>query len=661
MKQMKKALFLLLVLFISLPSCKDDTDTPEPDILQLLSVHAGTIKLDQDDLTSGIPLDAVLVARFSTVLSISNMDQKFILLDSDDKEIDLSFSFLDEKKTISAKPTEELLPDQSYTIHLDESITGENGEVFSDTDFQFSTLIGALALESIQINGEDASGPSYVKEVPTDFSIDLTFSHEVNTADLLDEIIVLHDGNHLELEASGNEGQALSFHLAPTTSADHFARYYLHIPSSLQSVDGNQFNGFTKYFYTQVDSTPKFPIISDEELLDLVQRQTFKYFWDFGHPTSGMTRERNTSGNTVTSGGSGFGIMAILIGMERGYISREDGILRLQNIMFFLSNADRFHGAWSHWINGNTGTVIPFSPDDNGGDLVETAFLTMGLLTARQYLDTNITVEWSLYHDIDELWKGVEWDWYTQNSQDVLYWHWSPNFGWVKNHKIGGYNEALATYVMAAASPDHGIDASVYHNGWARNGSIINGNSFYGIELPLGSNYGGPLFFEHYSYIGINPMNLTDLYGDYREQCINHTLINRQHCIENPYNYVGYSKDSWGLTASDNHEGYSAHSPTNDKGVITPTGAISSIPYTPQESLEAIRFFYYIIGDKLWGEYGFYDAFNPTEGWVASSYLAIDQGPIICMIENYRTGLLWDLFMSAPEVQASLQKLGFSH
>jgi hypothetical protein len=312
-------------------------------------------------------------------------------------------------------------------------------------------------------------------------------------------------------------------------------------------------------------------------------------------------------------------------------------------------------------LNGVTGKVQPFSTKDNGGDLVETSYLVAGLLTVRQYLNSTVPGEKYLIDKINDLQKAVEWNWYTKSGSKVLYWHWSPNYNWEMNHQIKGYNEALITYIMAASSPTYSISADVYHEGWASNGAIKNGKSFYGIKLPLGYDYGGPLFFAHYSFLGINPNGLSDKYGDYREQNVNHSLINRAHCINNLNNFVGYSASCWGLTASDNNTGYSAHSPTNDLGIISPTAAISSIPFTPVESMESIRFFYYKLGDRLWGEYGFYDAINPTEDWTATSTLAIDQGPIIVMIENYRTGLLWRLLMSAPEVQSGLTKLGFTY
>jgi hypothetical protein len=410
-----------------------------------------------------------------------------------------------------------------------------------------------------------------------------------------------------------------------------------------------------------MDSTYKFPIIPDDELLTLIQQQTFRYFYDYAHPASGMARERYGSGETVTSGGSGFGVMALIVGMERGFISRSEGIERLGRILTFLETCDRFHGAWSHWINGNNGNVIPFGTKDNGGDLVETAYMAQGLITMRQYLNPGDPVENDLVNRINVLYNGIEWDWYTRGGQNVLYWHWSPNYGWDMNFKIQGYNETLITYIMAASSPTHTIPAAAYQFGYARNGGIVNGKTFYGITLPVGYDYGGPLFFAHYSFLGLDPRNLSDAYANYWTQNVNHSLINQAYCIDNPKGYPNYSAACWGLTASDVPGGYSASEPTNDQGVIAPTAAVSSLPYTPGQSMDAIRLFYYQFGDHLWGNYGFYDAFDIHSGWWADSFLAIDQGPQIIMIENYRTGLLWDLFMSAPEIQAGLDKLGFSY
>ena len=404
--------------------------------------------------------------------------------------------------------------------------------------------------------------------------------------------------------------------------------------------------------------------LSDSALLDVVQKQTFRYFWDFAHPVSGLTRERsnvayNYGNEVVTSGGTGFGVMAMIVATERKWIPRESAVDRMLKIVNFLYKADAFHGVFPHWLNGETGKVIPFSRKDDGADLVENAYLFQGLLTARQYFNGQSPKETELRNKINGLWSEIEWDWFTRGGQEVLYWHWSPNNGWAMNFPLRGYNECLITYVLAASAERYPVSAAVYHRGWAQSDFFKNGKTFYGYKLPLGFDYGGPLFFSQYSYLGLNPKGLKDRYADYWEQNRNHTLINRAYCLENPKKFKGYGENCWGLTASDNQQGYAAHSPTEDLGVITPTAALSAFPYTPEYSMKALRHFYYGLGDKIWGEYGFVDSFNETENWYAKSYLAIDQGPIVVMIENHRTGLLWKLFMSSPEVKKGLVKLGF--
>jgi hypothetical protein len=411
---------------------------------------------------------------------------------------------------------------------------------------------------------------------------------------------------------------------------------------------------------------------SQDSLMTLVQKATFNYFWNGAEPVSGMARERyhadeeypEKDKHIVTTGGTGFGVMAILVGIERGFISREEGYERLSKIVDFLEKADRFHGVWPHWLNGETGEVKPFSPKDNGADLVETSFLVQGLITVRQYFADGNAQEQALAAKIDKLWQEVEWDWFQKSGENVLYWHWSPNNGWEMNHQIRGYNECLITYVLAAASPTHSVPAEVYHQGWARGGEITGGPEKYGYSLALQHNgapeYGGPLFWAHYSYLGLDPRNLKDQYADYWEHNKNHSLINYEYCVRNPKEWEGYGPDSWGLTASYSPDGYSAHMPSNDLGVITPTAALSSFPYTPEQSMRAMEHFYNDLGDKIWGEYGFYDAFSESKDWYPQRYLAIDQGPIVVMMENHRSGLLWDLFMSAPEVQQGLDKLGFT-
>ena len=378
------------------------------------------------------------------------------------------------------------------------------------------------------------------------------------------------------------------------------------------------------------------------------------------HPEGNTIRV--ISGDDVCAvGGTGFGAMAIIVAAERGWITREQAGERLLKLVAFLRKADRFHGIFPHWLNGTTGKVIPFTPNDNGGDLVETSYLMEGLLCARQYFNRGSLLEVQIRTHIGALWDDADWNWYTKGGENVLYWHWSPKVGWAMNMPIHGWNECLITYVLAASSVRHSINPNVYHEGWARNGGIRNGKAFYGITLPLGWDYGGPMFFAHYSFTGLDPRHLKDRYADYWQQNVNHTLINRAHCVQNPYGFAGYGENCWGLTASDNHEGYGAQSPTDDRGVISPTAALSSFPYTPEYSMQALKHFYYDLGDKIWSDYGFVDAFSEQNNWYAKTYLAIDQGPIIAMIENYRSGLLWKLFMSAPEVRNGLRKLGFEN
>jgi hypothetical protein len=403
-----------------------------------------------------------------------------------------------------------------------------------------------------------------------------------------------------------------------------------------------------------------------------VQRATFQYFWEGAEPTSGLARERfHVDGNypqndkmVVTSGGGGFGVMAILVGIERGFITREEGVQRLERIVSFLERADRFHGAWPHWWNGETGKVKPFSPKDNGGDLVETSFMLQGLLCVRQYLKDGTAGEKALAGRIDKLWREVEFDWY-RNGKNVLYWHWSPNYGWEMNFPVTGYNECLIMYVLAASSPTHGVPAEVYHEGWARSGAIKDTITTYGQTLVLqhhgDTKYGGPLFWAHYSYLGLDPRGLKDRYADYWEHNRAHTLINRAWCVENPLKYKGYGPQSWGLTSSYSIRGYAGHAPgeKRDLGVIPPTAALSSMPYTPEYSMEAMKHWYSDMKDNVWGLYGFYDAFSETAGWYPKRYLAIDQGPIVVMMENHRSSLLWNLFMSCPEIKQGLRKLGF--
>ena len=413
--------------------------------------------------------------------------------------------------------------------------------------------------------------------------------------------------------------------------------------------------------------------LSDEQLLDTVQYYTFQSFWKGAEPNSGMAPERiHWDGNypaqdshIVTTWGTGMGLIVILGAIERVCISKAQAIERFQKILNFLEKADRWQGIWPHWLDGKTGKVKPFSQKDDGADLVESAFLMQGLLAVREYYKNGSAEERSIASRIHQLWVEMEWDFHSR-GENVLYWHWSPNFSWDMNFALEGYNEALIAYILAASSPTYSIDAPTYHQGWGRSGRIRAENAgAYGFSLQLrhqgAEKYGGPLFWAHYSFLGLNPKGLKDQYADYWTENRNQTLINRAWCIANPGRFQGYGEKLWGLTASYSTSGYHAHRPDDDKGVISPTAAISSIVYTPKESMAVIRNLYETYGKKVFGPYGFYDALSPEYDYFPQQYLAIDQGPAVSMLENYRTGLGWKLFMQAPEVQEGLKKLGFTY
>lgn len=419
--------------------------------------------------------------------------------------------------------------------------------------------------------------------------------------------------------------------------------------------------------------------MTDDQLLTMVQKACFRYYWEGAEKVSGMAEE-DIPGRTdmIAAGASGFGIMALIVGTERKFITRQQAVGRFLKITSFLQNAEKFHGAFSHFIDGPTGKVEPFFGDrDDGGDLVETSFLMQGLLTARAYFNKNNENEKTIRDRITTIWQNIEWDWYRRYPDSkYLYWHWSPDKAWIINHRLTGWNETMVTYLLAIASPTHNVPASLYYSGWANQDSTgqqyrmnwggteegsmyTNGNTYFGIKLKVGVSDGGPLFFTHYSYMGYDPHLINDKYTNYFDNNKNIALINYRYCVKNPNNYKGYGDSCWGLTASDGPYNYSADEPvaSRDHGKIAPTGAVSSFPYTPVESMKALKNYYYNYGKFLWGAYGFRDAFNLSENWCSDLYMGLNQAPMVVMIENYRTGLIWKLFMSDKDVKKGLEKL----
>lgn len=652
--------FFSLIFFIS--SCDNETEPVTNGQLQLNTLDVGTYALDLTNASKNIsaPIDQPVLGLFNSPLDKASAASEIKLkLKSTGGEVPVDFFFLENDKKFSAVPEVQLTPKETYVLEISNKLKGAKGENFPGHTVEFTTVPGVLEIAALSIAGTPALNQDRITNVPVENAkIEITFASAVDPISINAESILIGGGGTPISATFSVSEENKKVTITLTQRLKDLIRFQLAVTDKVKGSNQETLTTYTRNFYSAADNTPDFPVISDDELLTKVQQQTFKYFYDFAHPASGMARERNSSGSTVTTGGSGFGIMALIVGVERGFITRQQALERMDRILDFLETADRFHGVWPHWLNGDTGKVIPFSTKDNGGDLVETSFLVQGLLTFRQYLNAGVADEQSLISRINALWEAVEWDWYRKNNENVLYWHWSPNYNWEMNFAMFGYFEEQITYFLAAASPTHSIPKIVYSNGYGRNGAIVKNNTYYGIKLPLESP--APLFWVHYSYLGLDP-HFTDDYANYWEQNVNASLINHAYCVANPKKFVGYSDECWGLTSSDNQNGYGAHSPGNDIGVISPTAALSSFPYTPDQSMKALKFFYYKIGDRLWGQYGFYDAFNLTEGWTANSYLAIDQGPIIVMIENYRTGKLWDLFMSAPEVQTGISKLSFTY
>jgi hypothetical protein len=369
--------------------------------------------------------------------------------------------------------------------------------------------------------------------------------------------------------------------------------------------------------------------------------------------------------------------MALVVATERRFITHEQSLKRMLKIVRFLKTADRFHGAFPHFLDGRTGHVWPlFDKYDNGGDLAETAFLMQGLLTARQYYRGDTAEEREIRETITALWHEVEWDWYRKTPDgEFLHWHWSPDHGWRIAHPLIGFNETMIVYLLAIASPTHPIPVSLYYSGWAGQSDFAvnyrrgwsrttqgdhytNGNSYYGHKLDVGCGTGGDLFFTQFSFLGFDPRGRKDRFTNYFHNNRQLAMINRAYCMENPRQYMGYGPDCWGRSAGINSGGGKPQ-PRGDNGTICCSAALGCFPYTPNESLAALRHFYRVLGSKIWGVYGFHDGFNQTENWFDEVYMGLNQAQIVVMIENQRTGLVWDLFMANPEVSPMLQEVGF--
>ncbi|MCB0616207.1 MAG: hypothetical protein KDC75_22970, partial [Phaeodactylibacter sp.] len=549
----KTIVFFSLFSFGLISSCsKDDSPATPKDELRLTFARLGSQTILNGNAVDG---EGAIYLGFSAPVERASSDMfqistgGMVLADTEE------WNAQGDQATITVNPT--WIEGEVYTLRANNRLASPEAADLEELMLTFSITKQPLRATRIQVDthlftlNADAlnTGISVGHPMEIAFSRPLAISPQS-----LKEFISIEGRDKVEFNITALSDT--TFQLQFTETLKDFTNHQLVIGPGLGAAAGREFDGLELTFFTGPSSTPDFPILSDEELLTTIQEQTFRYFWDFGHPNCGMARERNTSGNTVTSGGSGFGLMAMVVAVERGFITMEEALQRWVQVVGFLETADRFHGAWAHWMNGQTGAVIPFSAADNGGDLVETAFLVQGLLTVRQYLLQEAPQETELIGRINTLWEGVEWDWYTKGQNEALYWHWSPDNAFQINLKISGHNETQIVYILAASSPTHPINPEIYQSGYARSGAMVNGQSYFGITLPLGSAYGGPLFFTHYSYLGLDPRNLEDQYANYWTQNVNHSLINYQYCVQNPKKYYGYSAQSWGLTASDSYIGY---------------------------------------------------------------------------------------------------------
>ena len=401
----------------------------------------------------------------------------------------------------------------------------------------------------------------------------------------------------------------------------------------------------------------------DRYLLDRLQYDAFRYMWDHTFPESGLAYEdsRNRESGQATIGGSGFGVAAIVVAAERGWISREDAAKRILTMAVFLRDkTDRknLHGAFPHWMDGRTGKTISFGEQDNGADLVETAFMMQGLLIARAYFSSDTDLEKELRACITELWHDVDWHWFTRSENNGLFWHWSPEHEFGMGMKISGFNEAMVAYVLALGSPTHPISREAAQYWYSTEEYQPKTGNGYTIEAA--NAYGGCMFLSHYSFIGLDPRRMADghVRRGYMVRNITHTLMNRAYALESAPAEHQFSEGFWGLTACDVKGGYRYQSAYNEIGTVAPTAALSSMPYTPEYSMRVLWNIHDNYKDQMWGAFGPYDAFSLKDNWFDNSYLAIDQLPIVSMVENYRSGLLWSLFMNVPEVREGLERMG---
>jgi hypothetical protein len=481
-----------------------------------------------------------------------------------------------------------------------------------------------------------------------------------------DRSVVLHWD---PVVASGLAG----YHVYRASSPTEPFEPYSVILSTNHFVDFEVQNGLTyRYRVRAVDTagqesldsatisvTPQ--VLDDEAFLDLVQRTAFDYFWYETNPENGLIKDRSNDPSRSSIAAVGSGLSAPTVGIDRGWISREAGQARVLTTLQFLGNsphgpeadATGYKGFYYHFLDMQTGR----RDGDSELSTIDTALLLGGVLHVQQYFDRDDATEATIRALADNLDRRVDWPWMQVRSAKICH-GWNPETGFLR-YDWGGYNEAMILYLLALGSPTFPISPEA----WTAWTSSYAWQTHYGQAFVVFP----PLFGHQYSHVWIDFRGIQDAYMrakglDYFENSRRATLANRAYVIANPHGWADYGENVWGLTASDIPTSYSARGAPpaeRDDGTITPTAVGGSFAFTPRESLAALRHMYATYRTQIWGPYGFKDAFNPSMKWFASDYLGIDQGPIVLMIENYRTGRIWHEFMQHPTIQSGLARAGF--
>ncbi|HEX7155025.1 MAG TPA: glucoamylase family protein [Thermoanaerobaculia bacterium] len=439
-------------------------------------------------------------------------------------------------------------------------------------------------------------------------------------------------------------------------------------------------------------STP-LPALTSEQLLDDVQQRTFNWFWETTNPKNGLVHDRWPTKSFSSIAAVGFGLTSYGVGVERGWITRDAAAQRVLTTLRFFLNAPSgpaaqgmtsYRGFYYHFLDMETGERFK----DVELSTIDTTLMLAGALFCQSYFDRDNETERAIREAAEELYRRAEWTFFHERPPLVSM-GWTPENG-LHDWDYTGYNEAMLLYILALGSPTHPIDPSA----WQAYQKTYQWRTYQG-QPHL--NF-APLFGHQYSHVWIDFRGIQDAYMrekgiDYFENSRRATLAQRAYAIENPMGWRGYGADMWGLTACDGPTDaeleidgqkrrfytYAARgaagNEVRDDGTLAPTAAAGSMPFTPELSIRVLDNMRRTYGQHLYQQYGFLDSFNPTLrtpmktqhghivdgiGWFDGDYLGIDQGPIVLMIENHRSELVWKMMRKNPHIVRGLKKAGFT-